>query len=152
MKAEKVLQLSDKDDDGNSAGESGNEGLRNELDHCTESGKSHHQQDDAGHQRRDGESLNPILLHDAVDDHHKGARGSSDLNPGTSQRRDEKSTHDGSVEPTLGRHPARNREGDGQRQGDNTDDGSRRNVGQQLMSIVVLECRDELRDEHGCGG
>jgi hypothetical protein len=79
--AEGVAQLLDRDDGPDGGGEAGDHRKGNELDRAAESGESHGDEDETRHEGRRQEAVHPVLLHDAVDDHHEGAGRSADLHP-----------------------------------------------------------------------
>jgi hypothetical protein len=133
----KVLHLAREDDDGDSARESGDEWCRHELDDGTQARESHHEQHEAGHEGRDREPLDPVLLHDAVDDHDERARGPADLYSRTAQGGNQEPGDDRGDQAAFGRHAAGNGERDGERQGDNANDHARRQVVRELLLVVV---------------
>ena len=79
-----------------------------------------------GHERRDREAVDAVLLDDAVDDHDERAGRAADLHPRAAQRRDQEPGDDRGVEAALGRDAAGDGERDGQRQRDDADDDARR--------------------------
>src|SRR5206468_3351077 len=113
--------------------------------------QSHGDQDEAGQQRRDHQSIDAVLQHDARHDDHERAGGPADLHAGAAEQRDEKARDDGGVEPALRAEPARDRERDGQRQRDDADDDAGNQVPGELLPVVVLEGGDQLGNEHGGG-
>ncbi len=121
LKSQQVLHLAGEDDQGDAGGESESDRVWDELDGPAESGESHDDKDDARHQSRDPQSVEPVLLDDSVDNHDEGAGRSPDLHPGAAQRRDDESRDDRRVEAALRRYPAGDGEGDGQWQRDNSD-------------------------------
>jgi hypothetical protein len=90
------------------------------------------------------------VLDDAVDDHDERPRGSADLHPGSAQSRDQESGDDCGVEPALGRHSARDREGNRQRERDDPDDDARAQIGKELRAIVAPQGREQFGNEHLC--
>ena len=69
--SEEVFDLGGEDSDGDTAGESHHDGIGNVLDDGTQSKQSEKYEEEASHQGSDGESLEAILLYDAVDDDDK---------------------------------------------------------------------------------
>ena len=82
----------------------------------------------AGHQRGDGESVDAVLLHDAVDDHDERAGRSADLHARAAERGDEEAGDDGGPQAAVRRHAAGDRERDRERQRDDADDDARGEV------------------------
>ena len=104
--AEKVLDLTREDDHGDAAREADDHGVRNELDHAAELRDAHHDQHDAGHERRDDQSVDAVLLHDAVHDDDERAGRAADLHARAAERGDEKAGDDRGAEPAVGRDAA----------------------------------------------
>ena len=74
----------------------------NERDGVTELRDAHDDEDHAGHERGDGEAIDTVLLHDAVDDHDECAGGSADLHARSAQQRDQEAGDDGCPEAATG--------------------------------------------------
>ena len=54
------------------------------------------------HDRGHSQPADSVLLHDVVNDHDKGSRGSTYLYPRAAERRNEEARHDRGIEATLG--------------------------------------------------
>src|SRR5207249_6523730 len=86
-------------------------------------------------------------LHERIDDHDERARRPADLYARAAQGGDEESRDDRGEQPALGAYPARNREGDGERERHDPDDDPRAQIGEKLLAGVPREGGDELRNE-----
>src|SRR5690606_24218367 len=64
VQAEKVFPLTDKDDDGNTAGETDDNRVRDVFDNAAKTGQAHDQQNGAGHQCGYLQALNAIFGRD----------------------------------------------------------------------------------------
>ncbi len=103
------------DGDGNTAGESDDDGIGDVLDDGAQSENTQQDEKDASHEGGNGESLHTILLNDAIDDDDEGTRGTAYLNLTSSEERNHESCHNGSDDALLRTYTAGNTEGDGQR-------------------------------------
>ncbi len=86
----------------------------------------------AGHERRDGESVDAVLLDDAVDDDDERAGRSADLDARAAERGDEEAGDDRGPQPAVGRDAAGDGERDGQRKRDDADDDAGGEVSTEL--------------------
>ncbi len=123
------------------------DGVRDELDRAAQARQTEPHEDQARHERRDGEPVHAVLLDDRAHDHHERTGGPTDLDARASERRDQESGDDRGGEAPLGGHAARDRERDGERQRHDADDHARTQIGEELRAGVALERRGELRDE-----
>ena len=90
--------------------------MRNELDRRSHPGDAEYHQDDASHQRRDDQSVDTEALHDSVNDYDERSGRSSDLDTRSTQRRDQKASHDCRIDSGLRRRAGSYSEGHGQRE------------------------------------
>ena len=100
-----------------------------------------HDEEHARHQRGYGQSLEAILLDDAIDNNNERARGTANLHLRSTKDRDDETGDDGGDDTLLGRHTRGNTKGDGQWQGNDADDDTSQEVGRKLLSAVILESR-----------
>src|SRR2546427_10906952 len=89
----------------------------------------------------------PGALTDRKEDPADRARRPADLYARAAQGGDEESRDDRGEQPALGAYPARNREGDGERERHDPNDDSRAQIGEKLLAGVPRERGDELRNE-----
>ncbi len=143
--AEQVLDLRGEDGEGNTAGEADNDRVRNVLDDRAEMQHAEHNEEDTRHQRGDGQSLETVLLDDAIYYNNERARRSTDLNLRASENGDDETGDDGGDDALLGCHARGNTEGNGQRQGDDAHDDACQQVGRQLLAVVMLKYRKQFR-------
>ena len=115
LHAQQVFYLRGEDGDGNTAGESDDDGIGDVLDDGAQSENTQQDEKDASHEGGNGESLHTILLNDAIDDDDEGTRGTAYLNLTSSEERNHESCHNGSDDALLRTYTAGNTEGDGQR-------------------------------------
>jgi hypothetical protein len=148
LQAQQVLDLAGEDDERDPGGETGGHRVRDELDHPAQSREAERDEHHPRHQRRDREPVVAVLLHDPVHDHHERPGRAADLHPRTAQERDQEAGDHRGIESALGRHPARDGEGDGQRQRHDPDDDAGIHVGAKLLPGVALHGGEELRYQH----
>jgi hypothetical protein len=139
---EQVFHLARENDHGDSAREPGDDGVWNELDDSAELRGAEDDEEHTGHDRGDEESVDPILLDDAVHDHDERARRSADLHARAAERRNQEPGDDGGPQAAIWRDSAGDREGNRQRQGNDSDDDSGRDVGHELGAVIGLQRRD----------
>ena len=118
--------------DGDARGEAGDHRKGNELDGGAQLGQAERDQQQARHDRGDGQSIHAVLLDDPIDDHDEGAGRAADLHPRAAQRRDDEPGDNGGIEPPVGRDPARDGKGDGQRQRHDAHDQAGGQIGPEL--------------------
>ena len=94
-----------------------------------------------------------VTLDDGRDENDEGTGRPADLKTAAPERRDQKAAHNGGIEPLLRRKPRADRNGHGQRQGDNGDSKTRDGVGPKIAPAIALaQNGDELgREEFGKG-
>ncbi len=73
-----------------------------------------HDKEHTSHKRRDGKSLEAILLDDAVDNNNKGTCRTTNLNFGTTKERYDKTSHNSGDNTLLGRYTRSNTKGNSQ--------------------------------------
>ena len=139
LQAKQVLDLARKDDHGDAAREADDHGVWNELDRASELREAHDDEEYARHQRRHRESVDAVLLDNAVDNHHKCAGRPSDLDARPAERRNEEPSHDRGPEAPARRDTTGNGKSDGQRKRDDADDDAGREVPTELRAVVVSE-------------
>src|SRR3989475_2270934 len=149
LETEQVTDLAREDDQRDAARESDRHRVGNELDRGAEAEQAEGDEDEAGHERRDDEPVDAVLLHDSRHDHHERARRPPDLDARAAQQRDEETGDDGGIESALGTEPARDRERNRERQRDDADDDAGDQVPGKLLPVVVLDGGEKLGDEHG---
>src|SRR2546428_834323 len=147
LEPEEILDLPREDDQGDTAREADGHGVGDELDRTAQPREAEAHQDDARHEGRHREPFHPVALDDCVDDHDEGARRPADLHARAPQRRDDESRDDRGEQPALGTDPARDREGDGERECDDTDDDPGDQIREELLAGVPRDRGDELRDQ-----
>ena len=109
-------------------GESGDDRERDEFDHRAEPREPEGDRISAGHQGRDHQAVDPVALDDPVDDHHERAGRPADLHPRSAEHGDQESGDDRGVEPALRRDAAGDGERDSQRQRDDPDDDTGKEI------------------------
>ncbi len=144
--SQEVLDLAREDYHRDAARESHYDGVRNELDRRPELRDSHHDQDYPRHEGRDYQSIDAVLLDDAVDDDDERPGRAADLDSRTPQRRYEESGYYGRPEPASGGDAARDREGDCEGKRDDADEYSGGEIVRELLAIVVAERGYEFGD------
>src|SRR5207244_7631663 len=88
------------------------------------------------------------LRHDAVDDHDKRAGRTADLHTTAAECGDQKSSHDGRVQATLGRHAGGDRERERQRQRHDAHDHAGEQVAHELLARdPFANADDRFRNE-----
>ena len=106
--------------------------MRNEFDRRSHAGDAEHDENDAGHQRSDYESIDTEALNNSVDDHDECAGGSPNLDARSPQGGDQEARNDRSVQAAIGRNAASDRKSDGKGQSNDTDDYARHDIGGKL--------------------
>ncbi len=79
LEAEQIADLTREDDQRDAAGEADRHWIRDELDRGTEPEQAERDQDESGHERRDDQPIDAIVLHDPGDDDDEGAGRPADL-------------------------------------------------------------------------
>ena len=103
-----------------------------------------HNKEDTCQKRCDGQTLETILLDDAVNNNNECACRTTDLNLGTSEDRYDQSGDDGGDNTFLRRHARGDTEGDGQRQCHDADNNAGEQICRQLLPVVILQRRKQL--------
>ena len=142
---EEILDLSGEDGYGDTAGETYHDRIRDVLDDGTESEQSEEHQEETCHQRCDGQSLESILLDDAVDDDDECSCRSADLHFASAEDGDDETRYDGCDDTLLGCHARSDTECDGQRQGYDTNDDTCHEVRHECFLVVTLQARKQTR-------
>ncbi len=144
--SEDVLDLSREYRHCNTRSESHDDGIRYEADDRPETQKSHQQQHQACHERRDRKPVDTMLSDDTVDDDDECSGRASDLHFATTEERDDEATDDGCDQTFRRRYTTGYTEGDGQRQGDDTDDDACSEILEECLLVVVLQILEKLWD------
>ena len=116
--AEKVLDLRRRNQQGDAVGESNHHRARHELHRLPKACDSKQEEQHAGHHRDHQQTGQAVFGDDAGDDDDKGASGPANLNPRSSQQRDDEPAEDGRVDTGLRGDPGSNAERHRQRQRD----------------------------------
>ena len=119
-------------------GEAEHDRVGNELDDPAQPGEPQPDQEEAGHDRGDGEAGQPVLGHDPGHDDDEGPGGPPDLDPGPAQEGDQQAGDNGGVEAPLGGDPAGDGEGDGQGEGHDADDQAGAEIRGKLAPGIAL--------------
>ena len=82
---EEVLHLGREDGEGNTAGETDHDRIRDELEDHSHLEHSHQDKEDSGHDGSYDESLHAVLAHNARNNHDECSGRSSDKEIGTSE-------------------------------------------------------------------
>ena len=145
--SEEVFYLRGENRDGDTAGESHDDGVGDELDDGAQMQHSEEDEEGTCHQSGNGEPLEAILLDDAIDDDDEGTRRSANLHLAASEQRDDESRHDSGDDTLLWCHSGCDTEGDGKWQCHDAHDDARHDVGHEGLLVVVPQCGEELRLE-----
>ena len=150
--SEEILHLRREYSEGYTAGEADDDRVRYEMEYGSEPAESHHHQNHSGHNRGDREPGHPVLSDDAGDNDDERARGASDEEARTAEDRNQESRHYCRDEPLLRSHAAGDSECDCEREGDDTDDDSRDEIGDKPLLAVpsFLKKMKEFRTEYPC--
>ena len=106
-----------------------------------------HNQEHAGHERGDGQTLEAVLLDDAIYNNNERARGTAYLHLRASKNGDEQTGHDGGDNTLLGSDTRGNAEGNSQGEGDDAHNDTCQQVCSKLLLAVVLKRLDQLGPE-----
>src|SRR6185436_3963826 len=132
---EEILPLSGPDDDSDAGSEPGDHRIGNEFDDRTEARDSEQQQDHAGQQSSDLQTVDAVLSSDAGEDDDKGAGGTCYLQPATAEQRNDDTGDDRRVETLLGLRTRSDRKSHRERQSYHTDDDAGDDVTQPMRTI-----------------
>ena len=114
-------------------------------DDGTESEQTEEHQEETCHQRCDGQSLESILLDDAVDDDDECSCRSANLHFASAEDGDDETRYDGCDDTLLRCHARSDTECDGQRQGYDTNDDTCHEVRHECFLVVTLQARKQTR-------
>jgi hypothetical protein len=148
LKAEHIAKLLNDQDRRYSRREAGDDRKGDELDGSAQSSYAERNQHHARHHGGDSEPVHSVALDDSVDDHDKCAGRATNLYSRATEHRDDEPGDHGSVEPTLRRQAAGDRECDGEWESHDSDDDACGKVRHELLAVVGLESGDELGKEH----
>ena len=137
--AEEVFYLGREDGHGDTARKSHDDGIGDILDDGSQPQEAEHDEEGTGHERGDGQSLDAVLLDDAVDDDDERSCGAADLDAAASEDGDDQSGDDGRDDALLRRHARGNTESDGQRQRHDAYDDAGHEVGHKGLTVVILQ-------------
>ena len=99
---------------------------------------SHYDQKNAGKNGCDSKACRAIIRDNAIDDDCKGCRRTIDLHTAAAEKRDKKSSDDGSIEPLLRPDAGCDGKRDRQWQGNDGNDDTGDHVAHGLFFAVVL--------------
>src|SRR5581483_9865193 len=103
----------------------------------------------AREKRADGEAVIAELRNDPIDDDDERAGRAADLHTAAAQRGDEEAGDDCGVEAALGRNAGRDREGQRQRQCNDTHHHACDQIVEELRTRIALaEAYNRFRNEH----
>ena len=144
MQTEEVFDLGGEDGDGDTAGESYHNRVGDIFDDGAEMEQTEEHQEGTRHEGGNGQSLDAVLLDDAVDDDDKRTGRSAYLHLAATEYRDDETGHDGCDDTLFGSHSRCDTEGDGQRQGHDTHNDSRHHIGGEILLVVVPQGVEDL--------
>ena len=136
--SEEILELADKQGHSDTAGKTGCDGIRNIFNERTKVADSHYDQKNAGKNGCDSKTCRTVIRDNAIDDDYKGCRRTTDLHTAAAEKRDKKSSDDGSVETLLRPDAGCDGKRDRQWQGNDGNDDTGDHVAQGLFFAVVL--------------
>ena len=145
LQAEEVLDLRGENGQRDTGGKADHNRVGDVFDDGAKMQDAHHDQESAGHESRNHQTVHAVFLDDAEDDDDEGAGGAADLDLAAAEEGDEETRHDGGQDTGLRGGAGRNAERDGQRKGDDADDDTRQQVlDKRLLVITVLESREQF--------
>ena len=144
---EEVVDLSGEYRKGDTGGKAYHNRVRDELDDRSELEEPHKDKYHASHKGSHGQTFHTETGDDAVDNHDECPRRASDLHGVSSESRHHETAQDGGHQSYGGTHAAGDGERDGKRKGHDADDDSRRQVGLQFRSVVMLHRRPQFGPE-----
>ncbi len=103
-----------------------------------ESEQSEEHQEETCHQGSDGQSLESILLDNAIDDDDECSCRSTNLHFASTEDGDDETCYNGGDDTLLGCHARSDTECDGQRQGYDTNDDTCHEVRHECFLVVCL--------------
>ena len=125
--------------DGNTAGESHNYGIGNELYDGAQLQKSEEQQEHSSHERGYGEPLHAVLLYYTIYYYDESSGGSAYLYLAASCHRDDEACHYGGDDAFLRCHSRGYAEGYGKRQSHDAHYHSCHDISHEGLPVVVSE-------------
>ena len=132
-----ILHLGGKDSQRDTAGESYDNRIRDELEDDSHLEDSHDNQDYAGHYRGDRQAGHSVLAYDAGDNHDEGSGRASDEKACAAEKGDEETGDDGRDETLLRGHAAGNTESDCKRQGDDAHYDTGDEIGDKGLPVIT---------------
>jgi hypothetical protein len=151
VKAEEVFDLSAGDEDGDAVGEADDDGARNEFDGGAKASDAEEDEEHAGHEGADQQSVEAVAGQDAEDDDDEGAGGAADLIAGAAEGGDGESRDDSGVEAGFGRRSGGDGEGHRERKSDEADGNAGGEVCGEFLGAVVAQRLDGFRCPVGEG-
>jgi hypothetical protein len=120
--------------------------VRDELDRRPKTRDPEHDQENSGHERRDDEAVDSVLLDDAVDDHYESARRAADLHARSAECGDDQARDNRGPQSPARLDAARNCERDCERQRNDSDDHAGDRVAGEGLTVVAVERCEEFGD------
>ena len=136
--------MADADDESDADREAFDDWLGNEGDESSGPDEGCREQDGSREKSGDQETVVSILSDHACNDDDERARGAADLDPASSQQRNQQSTDDRRNQPRLGRSSGRDRNGNAERQGNQSDRDAGNRVADEQSPSITLKGRKEL--------
>ncbi|MNE48694.1 hypothetical protein D3C80_1431740 [compost metagenome] len=135
--AEQVLELQGGDDDADARGEAQGHRIGDELDQAAGAQQAQGDQDQPGHQGAQQQAAEAELLGDRQQDHHEGRGGAGDVEARAAAQGDQRGADQHRIEAMLWRHAHRNRQGHGQRNGDDADGDAGAQIAAQAFPAIT---------------
>ena len=152
LQAEEILDLRHEDDDGDTVGETDDDGDRDEADQLPHARDAHCQQKGASQHGRTEQVHEAVGGNDAVNDRDECAGGAADLHARAAEERGQQAGDDGGPDAGGRGTAAGDGEGHGERQGENADGDARSEVLAELRARVVRQAFEELGAENDAHG
>ena len=135
--AEEVIDLPERDDDGDAGGEAHDDGHRNEADEAAELQKSRGEQQYAGGKAGEEDALQPVLRDDADEHGAHRAGGTGDLIGRTAENGNDDAREDGGDESRGGGRAGADAERQRERQRHGADGQARHDVLEELVGVIA---------------
>src|SRR5882672_3712505 len=148
--AEKIVDLSGKDNDGDTGSETRRHRVGYESNQGAGSEHPHHNEHESGNQPGKQQVVQPILDEDDGQDCDHRAGRSADLNTRAAEYRDRRSRDDRRIEPAIRRNTARDREGHGEWNRHNAHDDSGEHIFPKPLGIVAFHPAVETKTQFCC--
>lgn len=149
MQTQKIRNLSERNDDGDSGGKPHGHRERDEFDDRSELRHAENDEHDAREKRRRGESVITVFGDDAVDDDDEGSRRTADLKTAPAEKGNGEPRDNRRVKPLFGTDAARDGESDGKRKRKYSDDEPGHQIlGEKLFRITLAQLLEKLWLEH----